>query len=65
MNNNCKDPEARKNSSVLRSRKDASAIYMLVNWGEQGGQWDKMVVREGGRGYIFMGIESQSKKIAF
>lgn len=51
---NCKDPEARMNSSVLKSRQDASVAEV-----------GRDVVKEGGRDHILGGIASQSMKLAF
>lgn len=55
---NCKGPEARKNSNMLRSRKDASVAEV-----ERTREPD--VVREGGRGHISRDTVSQNKKLAF
>lgn len=60
-NNNCKDPEARKNSSILRSWKDASMAEVDRTRGPVG----QGVVREGDRGHISRETVSQSKKLAF
>ena len=59
--NNCKDPEARKSSSVLWSRKDATVAEVKRKRGSMG----QDVVRGGGRDHTLWGTVNQRKKLTF